>query len=390
MNRNIILLALSQAAMMTVISLTLASSALVSTQLASPSLATIPLAIQYLGTLIMLYPVAWLMRRIQRRLTFCLGALAGAIGLTGAAVGIKTGSFTLFTASCFLIGIFGAVGQYYRFAAADAVQPTQKSLAISLTLAGGLLAAVAGPALAQWTKDLLEPAFYISFLCLAGIAMLGALFAIRLDLPPLAQTRHQHRWGLWSSLANNPKLMIAILGGVVGYAIMNLLMTATPLAMHRENFSFAATASVIQWHLVAMFAPSFFTGALIQRIGVTTVMLLGCLLSLASIAVNLSGQQLIHFQSALILLGVGWNFLYVGATALLAESCHKEQTTQFQALNDTFVFAGVTGVTLFSGTLVNLIGWNSLNLYAGLPVLVVVVALMYRMVLRPKSTVQTS
>lgn len=160
-------------------------------------------------------------------------------------------------------------------------------------------------------------------------------------------------------------------------------MTATPLAMMCSGLGFVATAEVIQWHVLAMFAPSFFTGALIQRIGILPVMLLGCLLNLGSIGVSLAGSALAHFEIALILLGGGWNFLYVGATSLLAESCRKETAARVQALNDTLVFLGVTAATLFSGALVDALGWQMLNLYSGLPILLVMVWLL-RLMKRPR------
>ena len=375
MNRNIFLLALSQAAVMTTISLVLSSSALVGAQLSSTDFATVPLAIQYLGTMVMLYPAARLMERFGRRFTFCAGALVGAIGLACAAFGVRTGSFALFSAAGFLIGTFGAVGQYYRFAAVDSVAPARKSLAISWTLAGGLLAAVAGPTLARWTKDALEPAFYASFLSLTGVALLGAMFAMGLSLPPMVRVENHQARRSWFEIASNPKFFMAVLGGVVGYAVMNLLMAATPLAMMCSRLGFNQTAEVIQWHVLAMFAPSLFTGVLIQRVGILPVMLLGCLLNLASITVSLAGSELAHFEFALIMLGVGWNFLYVGATALLTESCRKEEAARAQALNDTLVFLGVTTATLFSGTMVNALGWQTVNLYAGLPILVVMAGL---------------
>ena len=371
MNRNIILLALSQAAMVTTISLTLASSALVGAQLASPDLATVPLAGQYLGTMVMLYPVARLMERFGRAPIFCGGALIGAVGLIAAAIGVKTDSFVLFSAAGFLIGTFGAVGQYYRFAAIEAVAPKHKNLAISLTLTGGLIAAVAGPTLAQWTKGALDPLFYASFLSLAGVALLGAILAMGLRIPPMVRVEQKRAKQRWSEIANNPKFIIAVLGGVFGYAVMNLLMTATPLAMTHFHFSFADTAAVIQWHIVAMFAPSFFTGTLIQKVGILPIMLLGCLLNLGGISVSLLGSELSHFYIALILLGVGWNFLYVGATSLLTENCREEEAARIQAMNDTLIFLGITTVTMFSGTLVNVLGWKTINLYAILPVLVI-------------------
>ncbi|MDQ3059168.1 MAG: MFS transporter [Pseudomonadota bacterium] len=379
MNRNVALLALSQAAVMTTISLVLSSSALVGVQLSSPGLATVPLAIQYLATMLVLYPVARLMERHGRRSVFGAGALAGALGLAVAAVGIRLGSFILFAGAGFLIGIFNAVGQYYRFAAADAVPAERKSMAISLTLSGGLLAAVAGPMLARWTRDAFEPPFYASFLALIGVALLGALFTAGLQLPPMVPSDHQENPRPLAQIAANPKFMLAVLGGVVGYSIMNLLMTATPLAMMSCHLSFSQTATVIQWHVVAMFAPSFFTGSLIQRIGTLPVMLLGCFLNLGSIAISLMGTELHHFELALILLGIGWNFLYVGATSLLTETYRKEEKTRIQAFNDTLVFLGVTVVTMLSGTLVNTLGWQTVNMYAAAPI-VLVMAVIFRQI----------
>ena len=383
MNRNILLLALSQAAMMTTISLVLSSSALLGVQLSSPDFATMPLAIQYLGTMVVLHPAAKLMVRFGRRTVFFGGALIGAIGLAVAAYGVLVGSFVLFTVAGFFIGTFGAVGQYYRFAAAEAVEPGKKSLAISWTLTGGLIAAVAGPTLARWTKDALEPAFFASFIALTGVALLGAFLASGLKLPPIVRVENQQARRSWSEIARNPKLVMAVLGSVVGYAIMNLLMTATPLAMMCSQFGFAQTAEVIQWHVLAMFAPSFFTGALIQRVGILPVMIMGCLLNLGSVTISLTGSEFFHFNAALILLGVGWNFLYVGATSLLTESCRKEESPHVQAMNDTFVFFGVTVSTLFSATMVNVLGWQTVNLYAGIPILLVMVGLI-RLMMRPR------
>jgi len=379
MNQNVFLLALSQAVVMTTISLVLSSSALVGVQLSSSNLATVPLAIQYLATMLALYPAAKLMERYGRRSVFCTGALIGALGLAVAAMGIRFSSFALFAAAGFLIGIFNAVGQYYRFAAADAVSVDRKNIAISLTLTGGLLAAVAGPMLARWSKEAVQPSFYASFLALIGIALLGALFATGLKLPPMVQVDHSETPRSLMEIARNPRFVLAVVGGVVGYAVMNLLMTATPLAMMCSRFSFSQTAEVIQWHVVAMFAPSLFTGALIQRVGTLPVMLLGCFLNLGSIAISLMGNELSHFEVALILLGIGWNFLYVGATSLLTETYRKEEKARIQAFNDTLVFMGVTVVTMFSGTMVTTLGWQVVNMYAAAPVVLVIVGIVLQM-----------
>lgn len=382
MNRNVLLLTLCQATMMTSVSLVLSSSALIGAQLSpGPELATLPLAIQYLATLLMLFPLAWCMQRLGARTTFVCSALAGALGLFLAAAGIYLESFFLFAVSGLLIGIFNGAGQYYRFAAADAVATEHKSLAISLTLSGGLLAALLGPNLARWSRDALGPDFFASFLILAIIATSSALLAGALRLPDQNSSEPSDKSSSGdpltrASLLKNPGILIAILAAVGSYAVMNLLMSATPLAMMHCGFGFDDTVWVIQWHLVAMFAPSFFTGQLIQRFGCILVMLLGCMLSFGSIGIGILGVELIHFEAALVLLGLGWNLLYIGASSLLVEHCHPTNSHRVRALNDTLVFAGVTVATLISGTLASTMSWAAINLYAGLPVLLIMIGLL--------------
>lgn len=249
----------------------------------------------------------------------------------------------------------------------------RKSEAISLTLTGGVLAAMAGPILAQWTREALDPPFFASFLALIVVALLGALFALRLQLPPPAILQYEGSRRPLAEIARQPKFQLAVAGGVISYGVMNLLMTATPLAMMCSNYNFARTATVIQWHLVAMFAPSFFTGKLIQWLGVLRVMLIGCLLNLGCIGVSVTGLEFAHFQFGLILLGIGWNFLYVGATSLLTETYRKEEKGIVQGLNDTTVFLAVTLATLFAGKLVSSLGWQGINQYAALPIVFMIV-----------------
>ncbi|MBI3478970.1 MAG: MFS transporter [Nitrosomonadales bacterium] len=379
MNLNVLLLACSQSAMMTVVSLSLSASALVGAQLASPELATTPLAALYLATMLLLYPIARLMESYGRQKIFLGGALIGALGLAMAAVGIASASFTLFVAAGLLIGAFNAAGQYYRFAAAEAVPAQHKSMAISLTLSGGVIAAIAGPMLARWSKDALAPAFYASFLALIGVALLGAMFAAGLKLPPPTQTNSTGSRRPLREIAKNPQFVLAVAGGLIGYAIMGLLMCATPLAMKHVHLEFFQTATVIQWHVVAMFAPSFVTGAIIQRIGTLPVMLLGCGLMLGSIFIAMQGDGLAQFELSLILLGAGWNFLYVGATALLTETYHPEEKSMVQACNDTVVFFGMAVATLLTGKLVAVLGWHSLNVYAAIPVILLAAAIVLKL-----------
>ncbi len=375
--RNILLLALSQAAVMTSISLVLASSVVIGASLATPALATLPLAMQYLGTMLVLYPLGWLIARYGQRPVFIGGALIGALGLALAAMGIWLGSFALFVLAGGLVGVFNAVGQYYRFAAAESVTVNLRSKAISLTLSGGVLAALLGPNLARWTRDMLPQPFAASFLALVGIALLAVVLATGLRLKPPAPVVASVSMP-FLPLLRRPDFLLAVIGGVVGYALMNLLMTATPLAMMCSHFGFAETATVIQWHVVAMFAPSFVTGSLIQRFGVLPVMLLGGLCMLGCIGIAVNGESLLHFELALVLLGIGWNFLYVGATARLVECCPTQQKAQVQAFNDTLVFLAIAGVTFSTGGLVERYGWLMLNYYAAIPVLLLILAIVWQ------------
>ena len=379
MRRNVVLLALSQATVMTSISLVLASSVVIGVSLASPALATLPLAVQYLSTMAVLYPLARLIARYGQRPVFMAGAGLGALGLGVAAAGVWLQSFLLFSLAGLLVGIFNAVGQYYRFAAAEAVPPALRSRAISWTLSGGVLAALLGPNLARWTRDALAQPFAASFLVLAALALLAVVLAASLRLPPPAGPVSASRSADFSALLRQPEFLLAVLVGVIGYALMNLLMTATPLAMMCQKLGFGATASVIQWHVVAMFAPSFVTGNLIARYGALPVMLVGGVCMLACIAIALNGESLLHFELALVALGIGWNFMYVGATARLVECCPAEQKAQVQAFNDGLVFLAIAGVTFSAGGLVDRFGWASLNLLALLPLLLVMSLILWRL-----------
>lgn len=370
MNRNLILLTLSQALMMTVVGLLLSASALVGARLAgSAALATVPLALQYLVTLLALAPASRLMARWGRGPVFAAGAACGGAGLLLAAAGIAFERFSLFCLGAACVGIYGAVGQFYRFAAIEAVPLAQRGRAVALTLSGGVLAAFAGPAIARATRDLLAEPFLASFLALVAGALLAALLAGALRLPGAAAGRGEAPGRPLRHLLDDGALRLALAGGMVAYGVMNLLMTATPLAMLCARLDFAATAGVIQWHLVAMFAPSFLTGALIGRVGTRAVMALGALLTLGGIAVAVAGTALAHFEGALVLVGVGWNFLYVAATSLLAESWREEDKARVQALNDSLVFGVVSLATFGAGPLVDRLGWEAVNLLAALPVM---------------------
>ena len=372
---DVALLATCQALFMTGTSLLIAAAALVGLALApSAGLATVPLGLQFLAMMLFTFPASLYMQRFGRRIGFASGAALGLLGALLAAWSIGSGSFAGLCAGTFCIGVFVAFAQYYRFAAADVADEEYRSRAISLVLAGGVIAAFAGPNLANASRDAIAAAPYAGcFVVVAGLAALTMLVLafVRVPRPPARAGDGAARPLV--EIATQPRYLTAVTGALVGYSVMNLLMTSTPLAMETRTFPFADTASVIQWHVVGMFAPSFFTGHLIRRFGTLRIMLTGAVLQAACVAVNLSGDTYIHFLLALLLLGLGWNFLFIGATTLLTETYTAREKAKAQGFNDLLVFTVVTFTATTSGYLHFELGWRSLNVGV-VPFLVLVAA----------------
>ena len=377
--KNVILLALCQALGMSSSALIITVTALIGFDLApNKGLATLPLALQFLAMMSTAAPASFFMRRFGRRAGFSLGAvlgcLAGGLGMQA----IFAGSFALFCASSVLFGTFAAHVQFYRFAAADTASEAYRSRAISLVLAGGLLAAFLGPELAKWSRDLFAPGLYAGgYLCVAGLALISLVLLQFIEIPrPAARERRESGRPL-SAIGRQPAFVVAVLSAMVGYGAMNLVMTATPLAVVAHNHSFEAAAFVIQWHVVGMYAPSFFTGHLIHRLGIVPILALGAVLMLGCVAVNLSGTEVFHFWIALVLLGLGWNFLFVGGTTLLTDCYRPEERAKAQALNEFLVFGTVTCTALLSGALYNALGWQAVNLGVIAPLVLVLCAVLW-------------
>jgi MFS family permease len=370
MKRNVLLLAACQAMLMTGGSLLIATSALVGFRLApDKALATLPLAMQMLASMLTSIPASLLMQRIGRRAGFLTGSSIGIGGAGLAAYAIVTGNFALFTLSAAVSGMFAGFGNYYRFAAADVASADYRSTAISYVMAGGVVAAFIGPNLAHWTSTWLAAPFAGSYLALAGILVLSFGTQLFLDIPrPARETLGGSR--TLGVIARQPAFVVAVAGGMFGYGIMALVMTATPLAMHEHHYAFGDTAFVIEWHVLGMFAPSFFTGHLIRRFGVLQIMLAGCVLSALCVVTNLIGTGLSHFWLALFLLGVGWNFLFIGATTLLTETYAPQEKAKTQAFNDFLVFSTVTIAVLTAGSLQHHLGWRAVN-YGVMPLIAV-------------------
>lgn len=351
--------------MLSCTSLTMATSALVGVMLSpDPGLSTLPLGLLYFCIMLTMIPASMLMKRFGRRVGFALGGTAGFVGGLIAAIGIYQHSFALFCAGSAVFGIASGFGQYYRFAAAEIVDESYKSRAISWVLLGGLVAAFIGPNIASLTREMIPDAVFsasygaVALFC-AGVVIIQ--FFIQFPKPSIEESSgHKRPLGL---ILRQPTFMVAVLCAMIAYGTMNLLMTSTPLAMHHRGMAFGDTAIVIQWHIVGMFAPSFFTGHLIHRFGVLKIMFAGALILISCALVALSGQLYSHFFVGLILLGIGWNFLYIGGTTLLTDVYLPAEKGAIQGINEFLVFSATALTALSSGYLHHTLGWERLNQY---------------------------
>lgn len=360
--RNVLILATAQGLAVTGTIMVTTASALVGHLLAADkALATLPIALQFTATMAVTIPASLLMARIGRRAGFILGASTQMVGAGCAAYAIVQGSFLLFCLSGLLLGMANATAQYYRFAAADAADAKFKPKAISFVLTGGVAAAVFGPEMATMTRDYLPLypfAGLFLFICGLSVVNMAVLAFLKIPKPPRS---HFGGGRPIAQILAQPVFIVAAFGGMIGYGVMVLVMTATPLAMAACNYSFNDSAFVIQWHVLGMFAPAFFTGHLISRFGVLTIMQVGVVLLVGSIAASISGISIPHFWVGLVLLGVGWNFLFVGATTLLTEAYLPEEKAKVQALNDFLVFGSSAAGSFAAGHLLHTIGWEAVN-----------------------------
>ncbi len=364
MRKSLILLALCQALGMTMSTSMFTAGGLVGESLApDPAWATLPISMQFTFTMLATLPASLLMQRKGRKFGFVLACLIMLAAGVGAAIAIYVRSFLGFAVSFMAFGIAMSFFQYFRFAAIDVVPDRYASRAISWVLAGGLIAAFTGPNLAAFTHllDKTHP-FLITMLCAIPIAvlMLGLLWRMHLPLPSVEEvTGTQRANGL---IFRQPVLVVAVLCGMIAYGVMTLLMAATPLSMKGHGFHFGQTAFIIQWHIVGMFAPSFFSGALIARMGVLKVMLMGVVAYLLVVVLNLQPQTMVVYWFALVLLGIGWNFLFVGATTLLQAAWLPAEKGKVQGVNDTIVFSSSAIAAMSAGYLYAKLGWQTMSL----------------------------
>jgi MFS family permease len=362
-HRQVLLLATAQALFQTASTIVLTIGALAGSHIASaPHLATTPIASMFLGTVVLTVPASLWMARSGRRAGFIAGALLGGLGGVVAALGVHFRSLLVLLLGMLLVGAYQAFALFYRFAASEVSDDEFRPRAISLVIAGGVVAAVLGPALGTLGVGLLESAYTGSFLILASVALVaaGLLTGLRVPMPKAEVDRNTGRPLL--TIMMQPSYAVALFGAATGSGVMVLAMTATPLAMVNHQHSLAASAMVIQAHVLGMFLPSFFTGSLIARFGILRIMLVGVALLAAHVAVSLTGTGFGSFASALVLLGVGWNFLYIGGTTLLTKTYREEERARAQAANDLTVFVVGLASSLAAGALLQAVGWYLMNL----------------------------
>ncbi len=373
---NLTLLSLCWAIVGTTNMLNVSASALAGHMLADDkSLATLPIALQWVGVTLCTVPASFVMSKLGRRNGFLIAAMFVIAGAGLSIWSIYERSFALFAAGSMLFGTGQGFAWYYRFAAVEVAPPEWRSRAISLVLAGGVLAGLVFPPVAGFAADLTAPVPFVgafaAMMALQALAMLLLLF-VTVPKPPATRFRGGRPLAV---IARQPKFVVAAAAGTVAYAGMVMLMSVTPLAMELCGLNFSQTTTVIQWHVFGMYVPAFFSGHLIRRFGVYPVMLAGGVAMAACTLIAVAGQSFTHFFLAQLLLGVAWNFLYVGATTLLTETYTLEERAKTQALNELLVFV-VTGVSIFfSGALLHGIGWNAVNI-AAMPLVLLVVAAM--------------
>lgn len=361
--KNVALLSACQGLLLTNNSILIATNGLAGYALAADkALATLPITAYIVGAALTTLPASLLMRRLGRRTGFTLGAVFGIAGALICAWAAFAHNFWLLCAGALVLGVYNATGQYYRFAAADSASIDFKSKAISLVLAGGIVGGILGPETSKFSKDFfVQAAFAGSYLSLGVFCLLAIGLMARIDIPPLTVAEQKDSGRPLTVIARQPAFIVAVLSAIVGYGVMNLLMVATPLAMMACQHPFSDAAFVIQWHVIAMFAPSFFTGTLIKRFGVINVMLAGVVLNLGCVAVALAGLEVAHFWAAMVLLGVGWNFMFIGGTTLLTECHTPSERAKAQGVNDLAIFVTMIASSLSSGLLFTLQGWELMN-----------------------------
>ena len=384
-SRNIWLLAGAQAMQLSTNATLIAINGLAGLALASnTAVATLPVSVWVIGGMLATVPASFHMKSVGRQRGFIHGSVIGIAGALVSAAAIWIHSLWLLCLGALLFGAQNAFGQYYRFAAADSATAELKSSAISFVLAGGVVGGVLGPGVSRFAVDLLPQKFMGAYLALVVFALVTIALLRITPMPEPAPDERTTTGRPIAEIAAQPEFIVAVLAGAVGYGVMYFLMTSAPIAMDVCGHPYGDAAFVVSWHVIAMFAPSFFTGPLIRRCGVLSIMLAGALMNVASVSIALSGGEVAQFWWSLVLNGVGWNFLYVGGTTLLTETYRPEEKTKVQGANDLLIFATMAISSFFSGLIIIKAGWEAVNLSA-LPLVGIVIVAIAWLALRRSS-----
>ncbi len=384
--RNVAVLAVAQALFQCTQTMAIATTPLAAYSLlgADKTFATVPIFLAHVGLMLTTYPAAIFMGRVGRRAGFSLGSLLGLAGAVTSFLGIWVQSFYLLCAGGLLQGSAAAFAWHYRFAATDVASADYKAKAISLVMAGGVISGVLGPQIAKWSVNLLDPIVFAGVYVMTGVITILMLLLMQFIQIPVPSKTDQGRGGRpLGEIIRQPAFLAAASSSMFGYAVMTLVMSATPLAMLGCGFGFTDSATVIQGHVLAMFVPSFFTGHLIQRYGVKTIIAAGALIEIGCALVNLSGIAFWNFFLANVFVGLGWNFCYVGGTTLLTTTYRSEERAKVQGFHDFMVYSMTASAAALSGTLQAQAGWAAINA-AAIPLLMVVLGAIAYLKLRMK------
>ncbi len=390
--RNVVILVLAQAIMGSQMPMIFTVGGLAGHTLSpNPCWATLPISMIVLGSMLSANPLSALMARQGRAVGFWVGAMVGALGAAIGAWALLRSSFPLFLLGSLLTGTYMSAQGFYRFAAADGASAAYRPKAISYVMAGGLASALVGPQLVKVTADAMAVTFLGTYLAVVALNLAGSLLFFALDSPkPVAMPEGAPTGRSRRELLRDPTILVAIICAMVSYALMNLVMTSTPLAVVGCGYDKGNAADIVSAHVLAMYVPSFFTGHLVARFGAPKIVGVGLFILAFAGAVALTGVELEKFFAALILLGIGWNFGFIGATTLLTSAYRPEEKGRIQGINDFVVFGGVTAASLSSGTLMNcsgtdvVAGWQAVNL-AMLPFLVLAGGALIWLVMRPRA-----
>ena len=378
-NRNLWLMVAAQGLFLTNNVVFIAINGLVGLSLAPYGwMATLPIMGYVVGGAVSTGPVAWSQSRWGRKVSFQIGLAVAFCSALLAAYAVIAANFWLLVTATVVAGYYSANGQLYRFAAAELARPEYRERAVSMVLAGGIVGGVLGPNLARWTQHLGDAPFAGAYAALAAFALLSVAVISQVEFPPVPPRRKEAGGGRpLSTIMRQPVFIVSTAAAALGYGVMNILMAASPIAMKMSGHPFKEAAFVLEWHVIGMFAPGFFTGQLISRFGVTRVLSAGVVLNLLCILIALAGVEVVHFLVAMFLLGVGWNFLFTAGTALSLKAYRPEERDKAQGAINFWVFAMMILSSFSAGALVTTHGWTLLNYISLIPVAVIGLAVLW-------------